>query len=114
MPPWLTEDLAQIQIVGNAISNGGKAAANTYPAIAITGVSPTARTVGFSITGNIFACEDAGAGWTHCVEAVNARAVSVLGNQWATGHMNAKPVRAVGSTAYEVIGNHGDNAVKTT
>jgi hypothetical protein len=114
MPPWLTEDLAQIQIVGNAISNGGKAAANTYPAIAILGVSPTARTVGFSITGNIFACEDAGSGWTHCVEALNARAVSVLGNQWATGHLNAKPVRAVGSTAYEVIGNHGDNAVKTT
>lgn len=114
MPPWLSEDLAQVQIVGNAISNGGKAAANTYPAIQILGVSPTARTVGFNITGNIFACEDQGAGWTHCVEAVNARAVSVLGNQWATGHLNANPVRAVGSTAYEVIGNHGDNAVKTT
>ncbi|MBF4461029.1 MULTISPECIES: glycosyl hydrolase family 28-related protein [unclassified Rathayibacter] len=113
MPPWLDEDLAQIQIVGNAISNGGKGAANTYPAIQILGVSPSARTAGFSVTGNIFACEDDGAGWTHCVEAVNARAVSVLGNQWATGHLSAHPVRAVGSTAYEVIGNHGDNAVTT-
>lgn len=114
MPAWLTSDLAEIQIVGNAISNGGKAAANTYPAIQITGVSTTARTTGFNITGNIFACEDAGAGWTHCVQATNVTALAVVGNQWATGHMNAKPVRAVGSTAYEVIGNHGDNAVKTT
>ncbi|QWL29350.1 hypothetical protein E2R34_00235 [Rathayibacter toxicus] len=112
MPPWLKEDLAEIQIVGNAISNGGKAAANTYPAITIAGVAPGMRTVGFNITGNIFACEDEGSGWTYCVEAVNARALSVLGNQWATGHLTNKPVRAVGSTGYEVSGNHGDNGVK--
>ena len=114
MPPWLSSDKPQIQLIGNTFSNGGKAAAGTYPAISILGVSTTARVEGFSITGNTFANDDEGAGWTYIVEAQFARAIAAVGNQWREGHMATQPCRFVTCSNTEVIGNHGDNVVKTT
>jgi hypothetical protein len=114
MPPWLDSDKPQIQIVGNTFSNGGKLAQNVYPAISIVGRSSTQRTEGFSITGNTFACDDVGAGWTYVVEAQFARAIAATGNQWREGHMATQPCRFVTCSNTEVIGNHADNAVKTT
>ncbi|MDF2444444.1 MAG: hypothetical protein JWR01_2647 [Subtercola sp.] len=114
MPPWLSSDKPQIQIIGNMFSNGGKLAQNTYPAITIAGVSDAARTEGFSVTGNTFACDDDGAGWTHVIEATFARAIAAVGNQWREGHMAAEPCRFITCSATEVVGNHADNAVIRT
>ncbi|RFA22547.1 right-handed parallel beta-helix repeat-containing protein [Subtercola boreus] len=114
MPSWMSSDKPQIQINGNTFSNGGKLAQNVYPAISIIGVSSAARTEGFSITGNTFACDDAGAGWTYVVEAQFARAISAVGNQWREGHMAVQPCRFLTCANTEVIGNHADNAIKTT
>jgi hypothetical protein len=114
MPPWLTSDKPQIQLIGNMFSNGGKLAQNTYPAVSIIGISSAARTEGFTITGNTFACDDVGAGWTYIVEATFARTIAAVGNQWKEGHMATQPCRFVTCSNTEVIGNHGDNVVKTT
>ncbi|WP_142206704.1 right-handed parallel beta-helix repeat-containing protein [Subtercola boreus] len=114
MPPWLTSDKPQIQIIGNTFSNGGKLAQNVYPAISITGVSSAARTEGFTVTGNTFACDDVGAGWTYIIEAQFARTIAAVGNQWKEGHMATQPCRFVTCSNTEVIGNHADNVVKTT
>lgn len=52
---------------------------------------------------------------THAVELVNVKDASLMGNYWRFGHDPLKePVRAFNCTGVEVIGNHGDNAVKTT
>ncbi|RFA12302.1 hypothetical protein B7R22_15970 [Subtercola boreus] len=114
MPPWLGSDKPQIQIVGNTFSNGGKLAQNTYPAITIAGVSSAARTEGFSVTGNTFACDDDGAGWTYVIEATFARAIAAVGNQWKEGHMAVQPCRFITCSDTEVVGNHADNAVIRT
>ncbi|MEF2977143.1 glycosyl hydrolase family 28-related protein [Subtercola sp. YIM 133946] len=114
MPPWLASDKPQIQIIGNMFSNGGKLAQNVYPAISIIGVSSAARTEGFSITGNTFACDDAGAGWTYVVEAQFARTIAAVGNQWKEGHMATQPCHFLTCSNTEVVGNHADNVVKTT
>jgi hypothetical protein len=96
MPSWLSGDKPDIQIVGNAFSNGGKAAAGTYPAIKILGVSADKLVRGFNIVGNIFANEDAGAGWSYIIDAQFAAGISTAGNQWETG-FTTSPVRFVSS-----------------
>lgn len=113
-PPWETFDShQQVQIISNAISNGGKLSAGTYSAIALHGLTPTQRGVGFQIAGNVIACEDPGSGWKHCVEGVNVRSVTATANVWSTGHLDAEPVRLVGSDQWEVAANAGDNQVAT-
>ena len=109
-----SSDKPQIQIIGNMFSNGGKLAQNTYPAISIIGVSSTARTEGFTVTGNTFANDDAGAGWTYIIEAKFARTIAAVGNQWIEGHMQTQPCHFVTCSGTEVVGNQGDNVVKTT
>jgi len=43
MPPWLSEDSPQIQITGNAFSDGGKESEGVYSAIRFAGVATWGR-----------------------------------------------------------------------
>ena len=116
-PPWETFDThQQIQIVGNTFSNGGRGNANTYPAIKLNGLGGAGpyRGQGFLVTGNVFACEDAGSGWTNCLYGDYVKHVTVSGNLWYDGFMATNPVRLTNSTNYEVTGNGGINGVSTT
>ncbi|QNL30493.1 minor tail protein [Gordonia phage SpeedDemon] len=110
MPSWLTSDSPQIQITANNFSNGGKEAAGSFPAIAFTGVSSTARLSGLSVTGNIFACEDAGSGWSHCVKAEYADGVAVSSNQWELGY-TVSPVSYGDGQHISLAGNTTDASV---
>lgn len=112
MPPWLSEDHPQIQILGNAISNGGKAAPNTRPAIGIYGLEATKNVYGFNIVGNIIACQDEGSGWTYAVEANHAKDVVAVGNQWRLGFSKTKPVGATASSVLQVSANSGGNDIE--
>ena len=82
MPPWLDSDAPHVQIVGNNITNGGKGSRDTFPAIGIYGRDERHRVRGFNITGNLFACEDHDAGWSHAVAAEHVDDLSICGNQW--------------------------------
>ncbi|AOE43730.1 minor tail protein [Gordonia phage Bantam] len=110
MPSWLTSDSPQIQITANNFSNGGKEAAGSFPAIAFTGVSSTARLSGLSVTGNIFACEDAGSGWSHCVKAEYADGIAVSSNQWELGY-TVSPVSYGDGQHISLAGNTTDASV---
>jgi hypothetical protein len=70
MPSWMDSDNEQVAIVGNNITNGGKADPNAYPAIGIYSVDSDHRTMGFNITGNFIANVDEGAGWSYAVDAL--------------------------------------------
>src|SRR4029077_487943 len=65
MPSWMDSDNEQVAIVGNNITNGGKADPNAYPAIGIYSVDSDHCTMGFNITGNFIANVDEGAGWSY-------------------------------------------------
>ena len=82
MPPWLECDAPHVQIVGNNITNGGKGSPDTFPAIGIYARDGRHRIRGFNITGNLFACEDEGAGWSHAVAAEHVDDLAISGNQW--------------------------------
>jgi len=82
MPPWLDSDAPHVQIVGNNITNGGKGSPDTFPAIGIYARDGRHRVRGFNITGNLFACEDHDAGWSHAVAAEHVDDLSICGNQW--------------------------------
>lgn len=115
MPPWLAEDAPQVQITGNAISNGGKVEAFALPAIHITGVGPSALVSGFSIVGNIFSCEDPGSGWNYAILALDAEKVTITGNQWGRGisHSDTPIGRSQNRPASAVVavGNAGGDGV---
>ncbi|AET09760.1 hypothetical protein [Gordonia phage GTE5] len=109
MPSWLTEDSPQVVISSNNFSNGGKAAAGVHPCIRVKGVSGTALVEGFSVVSNLFACEDAGSGWSHAVLFENAKDSTVVGNQWESAYSVA-PIGKVGTTSgIESAGNTSGN-----
>lgn len=109
MPGWLDADEPHIQIVGNALSNGGKEAAGTYPAIRFTGVDADSRVAGFLVAGNTVSCDDAEAGWSYVVAATHADDLAITGNEWATGHDEAAAVSAAGCNRVVVFGNSDGN-----
>lgn len=111
MPSWLTEDNAQVVIYGNNISNGGKGAPDTYQAIRLQGVSGTSGLSGFTIFGNIIACEDAGSGWTHAVGLHNTSEVSLGGNVWELGYSVAPVLLAGGSPSPRSVSNTSGNSM---
>jgi Pectate lyase superfamily protein len=116
MPPWLDTDTPQVQIVGNNITNGGKGAPNEYPAIGIYSRDATHRTRGFNITGNLFACEDDGAGWSYAIDAEHVDDLAIAGNQWENNGFSATAVRASGrnvSLAGNTSGNRTSRVVRT-
>ncbi|MEE6170268.1 MULTISPECIES: right-handed parallel beta-helix repeat-containing protein [unclassified Mycolicibacterium] len=108
MPPWLESDNEQVAIVGNNITNGGKGAANVYPAIGIYSVDADRRTMGFNVTGNFIANTDDGAGWSYAVDAQYVDNIAICGNQWDNNGYSVAPVRAVGSNV-GVAGNTSGN-----
>lgn len=97
MPAWLTEDAPQVQIVGNNITNGGKAEAGRWPAIGIYSRDARHRTSGFVITGNFFACTDDDAGWSYAVDAEFVDNLSITGNIWEAEGFTVAPIRARGA-----------------
>ncbi|OMB94334.1 hypothetical protein A5733_14235 [Mycobacterium sp. NS-7484] len=108
MPSWMTSDHEQVAIVGNNITNGGKGASNTYPAIGIYSVDAEHRTKGFSITGNFIANTDDGAGWSYAVDAQYVDDLAISGNQWDNNGYSVAPVRAEGRNV-GVAGNTSGN-----
>jgi hypothetical protein len=84
MPSWMDSDNEQVAIVGNNITNGGKADPNVYPAIGIYSVDRDHRTMGFNITGNFIANVDEGAGWSYAVDAQYADNLAISGNNVTT------------------------------
>jgi hypothetical protein len=113
MPSWETgHQWHELQIVGNAFSNGGYDDPGVYPAIHLYGKSATDRTQGQLITGNLFAVDDGGAGWSNIVDAKWADELTIVGNMWGRGYDATDPVRleACGSNT-QVLGNGGRNAV---
>jgi hypothetical protein len=108
MPDFLDTDSAQVQIVGNNITNGGKGAPNSTPAIGIYARDAVHRTGGFNITGNVFACEDHGAGWSYAVDAEHVDNLAVSGNQWENNGFTHAAVRASGN-GVAVAGNTSGN-----
>ncbi|ADD80793.1 gp007 [Rhodococcus phage ReqiDocB7] len=111
MPPWLTVDNPQVQITGNAFSNGGKENKNNFSAIKFTGVDSAKLVNDLSVTGNIFACDDPDAGWKYIVEAMYADRISVTGNQWKTAYSMPEPVAAPQAKDLNVVGNSGGGNV---
>lgn len=112
MPSWLAEDSPQVVISSNNFSNGGKAAAGVHPCIRIKGVSATALVEGFSIIGNLFACEDAGSGWLNIVLFENAKDSNTVGNQWEGAYLDS-PIGLLGTTSgIESAGNTSGNPRK--
>jgi hypothetical protein len=108
MPSWLESDAAQVQIVGNNITNGGKESPGSYPAIAIRSRDTAHRTSGFSVTGNFFACTDDDANWSYAVDAPHVDVLAISGNQWDNRGFTVAPVRVDG-TAVSVAGNTSGN-----
>lgn len=96
MPAWMDTDAEQVQIVGNNITNGGKEAPGTYPAIGIYSLDAEHRTKGFSITGNFIANTDADAGWSYAVDAEYVDDLAISGNQWDNNGYSVAAVRAAG------------------
>lgn len=113
MPPWLTTDMPQIQITGNALSNGGKEAPGTKPAIGIYGIASDRQVAGFSIVGNIIACQDHDAGWSYAVKAHHAREVTCVGNQWGLGYQTDTPVGCTADSVITLTGNTVSNSFET-
>lgn len=114
MPPWLSDDAPQIQITGNALSNGGKSAPDTKPAVGFYGVAADKVASGLTVTGNIVSCEDPGSGWTYAVQARHADRVAVSGNQWGTGLRTPERLaRSAGmaASAFVATGNAGGDGV---
>lgn len=111
MPPWLTDDDAQVIISNNNISNGGKGSPGTYQAIRLKGVTGTTGLSGFSIFGNIIACEDAGSGWSHAVGLHNTKHVVLSTNVWEKGYTVAPYLLADGSPAPRSVGNTSGNII---
>lgn len=114
MPPWLSSDTPQIQIVGNTFSNGSKESQGSYAAIAINGVSTSATTKGFLFSSNIIACEDAGSGWSYVIDANNIANIIITGNMWSTGYLQSSPVRAINGTDIQMGTNAGGNTMVTS
>ncbi|WP_165618087.1 right-handed parallel beta-helix repeat-containing protein [Mycolicibacterium porcinum] len=108
MPPWLESDDEQIAVVGNNITNGGKAAPGEYPAIGIYSVDADHRTRGFNVTGNYIANTDEGAGWSYAVDAQYVDDLAISGNQWDNNGYTIAPVRAEGSNI-GIAGNTSGN-----
>jgi len=108
MPDWLDADAPHVQIVGNNITNGGKQAANSFPAIGIYARDASHRVRGFNITGNLFACEDEDAGWSHAVAAEFVDELSISGNQWGDRGFAETAVRGGGGDL-AVSGNTSAN-----
>lgn len=108
MPSWLAADAPHVQIVANNITNGGKGSPGEYPAIGIYGRDASRRVRGFNITGNLFACEDEGAGWSYAVRADHVDDLSISGNQWEDNGFTAVAVRGGGSNL-EIAGNTSAN-----
>lgn len=109
MPSSLETDEPHIQIVGNALSNGGKENDGTYPAIRFTGVDADSRVKGFLVAGNTVSCDDAEAGWSYAVAATHADDLAITGNEWATGHDEPAAVSAAGCNRVVVFGNSDGN-----
>lgn len=103
MPAWLDADAPHVQIVANNITNGGKGAPDTYPAIGIYARDATHRVRGFNITGNLFACEDEGAGWSYAVSAEHVDDLSICGNQWGDHGFAVSPVRGAVTTGSRLV-----------
>ncbi|WP_059014044.1 glycosyl hydrolase family 28-related protein [Mycobacterium sp. M26] len=103
MPAWLDADAPHVQIVANNITNGGKGAPDTYPAIGIYARDATHRVRGFNITGNLFACEDEGAGWSYAVSAEHVDDLSISGNQWGDHGFAVSPVRGAVTAGSRVV-----------
>src|SRR6185295_14365123 len=93
MPSWMDSDNEQVAIVGNNITNGGKADPNAYPAIGIYSVDSHHRTMGFNITGNFIANVDEGAGWSYAVDARYVDDLAISGNKWDNNGYSVAPVR---------------------
>lgn len=110
MPPWLESDAPHVQIVANNITNGGKGAPDRYPAIGVYARDATHRVRGFTITGNLFACEDEGSGWSHAVSAEHVDDLSVCGNLWGERGFAVSAVRGTISenTVARVVATVGD------
>lgn len=111
MPPWLTADAPQIQLTGNAFSNGGKAAPNTVPAIGIYGVAADKHVSGFSVVGNTFACQDHDAGWSYVADIRYGDNITFTGNQWGLGYSSSAPVRMTSDSTSVVSANAGGNNI---
>jgi hypothetical protein len=108
MPSWMDSDNEQVAIVGNNITNGGKADPNAYPAIGIYSVDSDHRTMGFNITGNFIANVDEGAGWSYAVDAQYVDDLAISGNQWDNNGYSFAPVRAEGNNV-GIAGNTSGN-----
>ncbi|MDH6243860.1 glycosyl hydrolase family 28-related protein [Mycobacterium sp. OTB74] len=108
MPSWMDSDNEQVAIVGNNITNGGKLAPNTYPAIGIYSVDADHRTKGFNISGNFIANVDEGAGWSYAVDAQYVDGLAISGNQWDNNGYSVAPVRAEGRNV-GIAGNTSGN-----
>ncbi|WP_167096955.1 glycosyl hydrolase family 28-related protein [Mycobacterium sp. DL592] len=108
MPAWLDTDAPHVQIVGNNITNGGKGSPDACPAIGIYARDAAHRIRGFNITGNLFACEDDGAGWSHAVAAEHVDDLSISGNQWDDGGFATAAVLG-GGRNLAVAGNTSAN-----
>jgi Pectate lyase superfamily protein len=108
MPQFLDRDRAQVQIVANNITNGGKQQPGRYPAIGIYSRDADHRTGGFSVTGNYFACEDTDAGWSYAVDAEYVDVLSITGNQWDNNGYTTAPVRSAGA-GVSIAGNTSGN-----
>ena len=108
MPSWMDSDNEQVAIVGNNITNGGKADPNVYPAIGIYSVDSDHRTMGFNITGNFIANVDEGAGWSYAVDARYVDDLAISGNQWDNNGYSVAPVRAEGNNV-GIAGNTSGN-----
>ncbi len=108
MPPWMASDDEQVAIVGNNITNGGKGAPNSHPAIGIYSVDADHRTKGFNITGNFIANTDEGAGWNYAVDAQYVDDLAISGNQWDNNGYRVAPVRAEGRNV-GIAGNTSGN-----
>ncbi len=98
MPPWLDSDAPHVQIVGNNITNGGKGSPGTFPAIGIYGRDERHRVRGFNITGNLFACEDHDAGWSHAVAAETSTTCRSAETNGKTADSHRPPSAAVDAT----------------
>lgn len=108
MPPWLTEDSPQVQLVANTFSNGGKAAAGVHPAIRLQGRGEGMSTSGFIISANNFGCEDDGSGWSHIVQATDVTDLEIVANQWE-GAYAISPLSGTRVTNFISAGNSSGN-----
>jgi hypothetical protein len=108
MPSWLDIDSPQVQIAGNNITNGGKGSPNTCPAIGIYSRDAKHRISGFNITGNLFGCEDDGAGWSYAISAEHVDDLAISGNQWENNGFTVAAVLASGRNV-SIAGNTSAN-----